>query len=187
MFARSVSVMSVKSVFLAGMSPFFWWTANFNKEPWWRNPTAGLSPRNNVVTVNPAANQLLIPVTNPTYYNPIYTRTYMYIYIYTYIYIYICIILWRSILPMSPQTCFHDPYPFWEPQPCIYIYTYLHMYSHPGRNRICMFQYDSHFPVMFLIVHILSGWLYIYIIYIAYIHIYYTYYLCIYIYIHICI
>ena len=85
---------------------------------------------------------------------------------------------------MSPQTCFHDPYPFWEPQPCIYIYTYLHMYSHPGRNRICMFQYDSHFPVMFLIVHILSGWLYIYIIYIAYIHIYYTYYLCIYIYTH---
>jgi hypothetical protein len=98
------------------------------KNPGEKKPTAGLSPRNNVVTVNPAANQLLIPGTNPTYYTPIYPRTYIYI------------ILWRSILPMSPQTRFHDPYPFWEPQKCIYIYTYLHMYSHPGRNRICMFQ-----------------------------------------------
>ena len=103
MFARSVSVMSVKSVFLAGMSPFFWWTANFNKEPWWRNPTAGLSPRNNVVTVNPAANQLLIPVTNPTYYNPIYTRTYMYIYIYTYIYIYMYNIMAIHTAHVSPD------------------------------------------------------------------------------------
>ena len=30
---------------------------------------------------------------------------------------------------MSPQTRFHDPYPFWEPQPCIYnIYIYIHIY-----------------------------------------------------------